>query len=387
MCVRALVVEQGFSRGALAAVRALAQAGWQVGVGAPDGRGLASSSRACARRHPVPAAHQDQPAFLAAVAQAVREGGYEVVFGAGEAEVLTLSEHREAVPAVVPHAGHQSVLEALDKARLAEAAVACGFRVPRSLAADTLSDETQPVVVKARMHARPGQAGAPPRIDTNVVFGATATRRRVGQIADLGGEAEVQEFLDGYLLAYSAVTAADGRQVAQSMQVASRVWPPGAGASCRAVSLPVDPELSGRAGALFAALGWFGLAELQFIVPADGIARLIDFNGRFYGSLALAVRAGANLPAAWAALATGRDVEPVTAGGGVRYSWWEGDLRRALVERRGGVARDVAGALRAGVGAVHSVGRWRDPAPALTQAQRLLADHRAHRHNGADRRP
>ena len=31
----------------------------------------------------MPAAHQDQPAFLAAVARAVREGGYEVVFGAG----------------------------------------------------------------------------------------------------------------------------------------------------------------------------------------------------------------------------------------------------------------------------------------------------------------
>jgi predicted ATP-grasp superfamily ATP-dependent carboligase len=386
--VRALVVEQGFSRGALAAVRALAQAGWQVGVGAPDGRGLASSSRACARRHPVPAAHQDQPAFLAAVARAVREGGYEVVFGAGEAEVLTLSEHRDAVAAVVPHAGHQVVLDALDKARLAEAAVAAGFRVPESLTPAALSDETLPVVVKARMHARPGQAGAPPRIDTNVVLGATATRRRVSQIAGLGGQAEVQEFLEGHLMAYAAVTGAGGRQVlAQSMQVASRVWPPGAGASCRAVSVPVDPELSGRAAALLAALGWFGLAELQFIVPVDGIPRLIDLNGRFYGSLALAVRAGANLPAVWAALATGRDVEPVTAASGVRYSWWEGDLRRALVERRGGLIRDLSGVLRAGVGAVHSVGRWRDPAPALTQAQRLFAEHRAYRRDSPEASP
>jgi predicted ATP-grasp superfamily ATP-dependent carboligase len=381
--VRALVVEQGFSRGALAAVRALAQAGWQVGVGAPDGRGLASSSRACARRHPVPAAHQDQPAFLAAVARAVAEEGYEVVFGAGEAEVLTLSEHRDAVPAVVPHANHRTVLDALDKARLAEAAVAVGFRVPRSLAADSLSDESRPVVVKARMHAQPGQAGAPPRIDTNVVVGAAATRRRVAEIAALGGEAQVQEFVDGHLMAYAVVTSTGGRKIAaQSMQVASRVWPPGAGASCRAVSVPVDPELAGRAAALLAGLGWFGLAELQFLVPADGIPRLIDLNGRFYGSLALAVRAGANLPAVWAALATGRldePVEPVTAATGVRYCWWEGDLRRAFLERRGGVARDVAGALGAGLGAVHSIATWRDPAPALTSARRLLAEHRAAR--------
>jgi predicted ATP-grasp superfamily ATP-dependent carboligase len=378
--MRALVVEQGFSRGALAAVRALAQAGWRVGVGSPDGRGLAAASRACARRHRVPAAHQDQPAFLAAVARAVAEGGYEVVFGAGEAEVLTLSEHRYAVPAVVPHAAHHRVLDALDKARLAEAAVAAGFRVPRSLAPDSLTDESRPVVVKARLHARPGQAGAPPRIDTTVVVGATATRRRVAEIADLGGEAEVQEFLDGRLTAYAAVTTAGGRQVvAQSMQVASRVWPPGAGASSRAVSVPVDPELSGRAANLLAALGWFGLAELQFLVPADGIPRLIDLNGRFYGSLALAVAAGANLPATWARLATGRDVAPVTAAAGVRYCWREGDLRRAVLERRGGLARDLASTVRAGAGAVHSIGRWRDPAPALVQGRRLLAEHRAAR--------
>jgi predicted ATP-grasp superfamily ATP-dependent carboligase len=213
------------------------------------------------------------------------------------------------------------------------------------------------------------------------VVGATATRRRVAEIATLGGEAEVQEFLDGHLMAYAAVTTAGGRQVAaQSMQVASRVWPPGAGASCRAVSVPVDPELAGRAAALLAALGWFGLAELQFLLPADGIPRLIDLNGRFYGSLALAVRAGANLPAVWAALATGRldePVEPVTAAAGVRYCWWEGDLRRAFLERRGGVVRDLTDAMYAGLGAVHSIASWRDPAPALTQARRLLAEHRS----------
>ncbi|MDQ1743035.1 MAG: hypothetical protein QOE23_1374 [Pseudonocardiales bacterium] len=376
--VRALVVEQGYSRGALAAVRALDQAGWQVGVGAPGGRGLAAASRSCARRHPVPAAHADQPAFLAAVARAVREGGYQVVFGAGEAEVLTLSEHRDAVPAVVPHADHAAVLNALDKARLAEAAVAAGFEVPRVLSPGTLTDESRPVVVKARLHARPGHAGSPPRIDTTVVVGATATRRRVAEIAALGGEAQVQEFVAGRLVAYAAVTTADGRVVAQSLQVASRVWPPGAGASCRAVSVPVEAGLAERAVALLAALGWFGLAELQFLVPEDGRPRLIDLNGRFYGSLALAVAAGANLPAAWAALATGRlaasEPAPVTAAAGVRYCWWEGELRRAVRERRGGLVRDLAGALGAGIGAVHSIGRWRDPAPAVVQLRRLLAD-------------
>ncbi|HEX8768752.1 MAG TPA: hypothetical protein VF714_10295, partial [Jatrophihabitans sp.] len=59
-------------------------------------------------------------------------------------------------------------------------------------------------------------------------------------------------------------------------------------------------------------------------------------------------------------------------------------LRRAVRERRGGLARDVAGTLRAGAGAVHSIGRWRDPAPALVQARRLLADGLGARRRGLE---
>lgn len=162
----ALVVEQGFSRGTLTVVRALASAGWRVGVGTPGGSGLASSSRHCTPRQVVPATHEDPGAFLAAVASAGRRGRCEVVFGGGEAEVLALSEHRSAISAVVPHAGHDVVLSALDEARLAAAGAAAGFAVPVALELSGIGDD-RPVVVKARLQAgalrrRPGsiQPGA-----------------------------------------------------------------------------------------------------------------------------------------------------------------------------------------------------------------------------------
>ncbi|WNB85827.1 hypothetical protein [Cellulomonas sp. ATA003] len=49
---------------------------------------------------------------------------------------------------------------------------------------------------------------------------------------------------------------------------------------------------------------------------------------------------------------------------GVRYSWIAGDLRRAGVERRGGLAADVRETLRWARGARHSVWDPRDPGPA-----------------------
>jgi hypothetical protein len=113
-------------------------------------------------------------------------------------------------------------------------------------------------------------------------------------------------------------------------------------------------------------MGWFGLAELQFLAPVDSPPRVIDLNGRFYGSLALAVAAGANLPHTWAALATGRDARPVRARAGVRYQWLHGDLRLAAACPWPQKGRELLSTLAGAAGAVHSVGRTRDPRPGLT---------------------
>ena len=80
---RALVVEQGWSRGALAAVRALSAAGWRVGVAAPQPRGLALASRSCHARHLVAPLQPSVDTFVASVAAVAEHGRYDVVFGGG----------------------------------------------------------------------------------------------------------------------------------------------------------------------------------------------------------------------------------------------------------------------------------------------------------------
>jgi predicted ATP-grasp superfamily ATP-dependent carboligase len=366
--VRALIVEQGWSRGALAAVRALAQAGWTVGVAAPDTRGLARWSRQRARAHLVRPLQPSVDAFIDSVTDAVRSGGYDVVFGAGEAELLALSGRRDALGAVFPHSAHEAVLRAVDKAELVRAAEAVGIAVPEEVEAEALPDESTPVVVKARLHARPDLPGAPPRIDSTVVVGRTAVVRRVAEIRALGGDPQVQAFATGALTAYAAVRGPQG-VVADSWQRAARIWPPGAGASCRAVTIEADADLTARAEALLEHLDWFGLAELQFLVGEDGVPRLIDLNGRFYGSLSLAVAAGANLPAAWADLALGRAPTSgrVRARPGVHYHWGTADLRRAVRERRGGLLPDLASTAAYAMRARHSVLDPADPGPAVAR--------------------
>lgn len=363
--MRALIVGPAAARGAIAAARALQGSGWIVGIGSPT-RGPVAGTRSAQRVHQVPPPH-DAKRFLKAVNGAIHAGGYEVIFGSGDAEVLTLSAMRKGVHGIFPYPQHERLLEVLDKSRLAAAARAAGLSTPTAIeaTADALSEARYPVIVKPRLHWSPENGGAPVRIEAEIATSTEDALRIVRSLLERGGAPFVQEILSGDLLAYTVLVGHGSEVIMDVQQRANRLWPPGSGVSVRARTEPVDPWLREQVGRLLRHCEWFGLAQLQFIASADGAVHLIDLNGRFYGSLALALAAGSDLVSGWANLATGRPVEVAKARVGTRYQWLEGDVRRAVVERRGGLTEDLASCLRYAHGAVHSVWNIRDPGPAL----------------------
>jgi predicted ATP-grasp superfamily ATP-dependent carboligase len=121
-----------------------------------------------------------------------------------------------------------------------------------------------------------------------------------------------------------------------------------------------DPELSRGVRALVRDLGWFGLAQIEFVRDARGIAHITDFNGRFYGSMALATGAGANLPALWANHALGgSDALTCPPKRGAGFQWLNRDLAAAYAQG----PRELLGALTVAPFAAHSMWSPRDPAP------------------------
>ena len=372
--MRALLIEEGWSRAALAAARALGRAGWTVGVGSPV-PSLACRSRWVKDWHEVPLPEAGMTGFLSATARAVESGRYSVVFGVGDAEVLALSLGRDELDAVVPYAPHDTVLQAFDKLTLARIAESIGLATPRTYSAtdDAVARLKGAAIMKARHHWVPGSQAAPPRQRTRVVFGPAGAKRRADEVRSLGGEPILQELIQGDLIAVAALCDREAEVVAMIQQRAERMWPPQIGISTRARSQPLDQELAAGVSRLLRELGWFGLAEIQFLVPADGRPRVIDFNGRPYGSMSLALAAGTNLQAMWASMALGLPAGPVKeARPGVRYHWLEGDLRRCRVEGRpGGMWKDLFQSLAWAPGAVHSIWDPRDPLPGFRHATRL----------------
>lgn len=337
--MRALVLDPGGSRSALAGCRALGQAGWAVGVASPAA-GFAERSRFVQATVRVPPA--TSPGFIGALASVA--AAYDVIVPAGDAELFAVSAGRDALPpGRLRYGSHEVVARALDKHALADAARSCAVAVPESRPAASAGVDDLPVVVKGRSHVQHRRE--------------TVVARTAAELSDarraLGDDALAQEFVDGPLVAMSVVADASCQVVARVQQRALAVWPVPAGVSTRAVTEAVDLSLAAAVDRVVAALAWQGLAQFQFVVGRDGVPRLIDCNGRLYGSLSLAVAAGVNLPAVWLGGASGATATP-----GVRYQWLEGDLRRT--------PSSALSSLAWGMGAQHSVMSLRDPRPALT---------------------
>jgi predicted ATP-grasp superfamily ATP-dependent carboligase len=73
------------------------------------------------------------------------------------------------------------------------------------------------------------------------------------------------------------------------------------GASSFRESVPLDPLLFDYSVRLLAALDWTGLAMVEFKLGPQG-PRLMEINGRIWGSLPLAVKSGMDFPARMAEL-------------------------------------------------------------------------------------
>jgi predicted ATP-grasp superfamily ATP-dependent carboligase len=379
--MKALIVGDADLRGTIASVRALARGGWSVGIGSPR-RGHATASRFCSAWHFVPLLGPSKEHFAQAINEAAPEGGYDLAFGGGDAEVLALSEVRNDLHLNIPYANHDSVRRAMDKVELYRAAEHVGIKTPHTAVAteEAIAQVRDRVIVKPRLHWSPGHWASPSRLEATVVHTAHEAERQVQRLTNAGGTALLQEFVEGQLMAYVALTSKTSDVVAGFMQAATAKWPLQAGIFTRGVTVAPSEKLTMQVSQLLAELGWFGMTQLQFIQPANGDPYLIDFNGRFYMSLSLPVEAGLNLPVMWASLATSTQPlsRPPSLEIGLEYQWLELDLRRALVERRGGMMKDLVDTLSFARRATHTMCTRDDLGPAIDYLFRLCvrASHR-----------
>ena len=328
----------GQARSTLAAVRALAAAGYRPVVTTSGERSLAGSSRFCARTVEVPRA--GEPGYATALQKQLARG-YLTLLPASDAALIALD---------VPAAG------LVDKVVLSREADRAGILTPQSVVVNT-TDE----LVEAA-----GTIGFPVVVKPSVkhTIAAHHSARRVLSAADLQGiEVDgpllVQPYVDEPLRAVCGLMW-QGRLVAAVHQRYRRTWPDDCGTASAAETTGPDMILEERLASLLR--DHEGIFQAQFAGTY-----LLDLNPRVYGSLPLAVAAGANLPALVCDLIRGREPHMVRAREGVFYRWIEGDIRHAIkaVRKKEASALDALKMLSPHRGTAHSTESLTDPRPVL----------------------
>jgi predicted ATP-grasp superfamily ATP-dependent carboligase len=160
-----------------------------------------------------------------------------------------------------------------------------------------------------------------------------------------------------------------------------REKPPSGGVSVLSESADVDSRMKDMAARLLSASHWMGVAMIEYRVTPDGTPYLMEVNGRFWGSLQLAIDSGVDFPWLLHRLVSGAATEgPANYRRGRRLRWLLGDVDNLILQLRsgetgrGGKARAAARFLASFVdlSCRQEVFRWSDPVPGLREARHWI---------------
>lgn len=341
MTRHSILVTDGEQRSSLAVVRSLGRYGHRVLVSAHRRGSLAGASRYAARELIVPSPLDDNEAFVRETVELCKRENIRAVIPTTDTALLALLPARDRLaPAVLPVGSEDAYRAASDKAHLLEVAPQFGIAIPRQAIVSSASESATvnldfPVVIKP----------------SRSVSDESSQIRRLGTVRYATDRTELEQVLNSVskesypLLVQERIVGPglgvflllwQGAEVAAFSHRRLREKPPGGGVSVYSESIALDPGLAARSRALLSHLGFEGVAMVEYKVRRDtGVPYLMEVNGRFWGSLQLAIDAGVDFPQLLVSAAVDGQVPTrPTATPGVRLRWWWGDFDHLLARFR-----------------------------------------------------
>ena len=258
-----------------------------------------------------------------------------------DASATALLPAAEALGARIPFPPKDVWEEVTDKGRLMTVAAELGVPVPRQAVANDAGEAR--MMVRELAH----EVGFPLILKPHrsvVLSGGRLVKLGVGVVADettadraraaLPAEAYpllLQQRIEGPGLGGFFLARA-GEVLAHFSHQRLREKPPTGGVSVLCESAPLRDDVRRHSEALLRHFSWTGVAMVEFKEDArTGTPYLMEINGRFWGSLQLAIDAGVDFPTLLVRMALGEKVAPVTSyREGIRSRWLLGDLDHLL---------------------------------------------------------
>jgi predicted ATP-grasp superfamily ATP-dependent carboligase len=331
-----VLITDGNTRSALAATRSLGKRGLHVVVGGETKRTLAGSSHYCSETITYAPPSENPGAFILSLKSECSQRGISVIFPMTEISTSTVLRHRDQLEQFkLPFAKFDAFEAVSNKWNLLELAKRLNVCIPethfvRDICAldDILPDVKFPAVLKPHRSM----------IYSHGAWIASCVQyaNSVRELREIVGRNDyfnqhpflIQELISGQGQGIFALYD-HGDPLAFFAHRRLREKPPSGGVSVLSESIAVDPIQREMAHSILRAVGWHGVAMVEFKVTPDGTPYLIEVNGRFWGSLQLAIDAGVDFPWLLYQLAVESLVDPVNGYAiGVKWRWLLGDFTR-----------------------------------------------------------
>jgi predicted ATP-grasp superfamily ATP-dependent carboligase len=330
-------------RAGLAIIRSLGCAGHTVYACSNHPAPIGGASRYVRATLPVVDGLRDPARLAEQVRALIPAYGIDTLIPVSEASLLAMLPYRDALPGVcVPFPDVATFRRICDKSAVLEEARHVGIATPEQTVLATANDAftvdpdalAYPLVVKPARSVG-GAEGNQAKFLVRYAEHASALRTILANTDPRAYPLLLQQRIVGPGIGIF-VLLWDGQVMATFAHRRIREHPPAGGVSVYSESVPMDQSLLNKSIRLLQAFNWRGVAMVECKVDqATGTPYLMEVNGRFWGSLQLAIAAGVDFPAVLLRAAHGGVDQPVTNySAGVRNRWVWGDVNHLVTRLR-----------------------------------------------------
>ena len=337
-----------YSTRTLACVRSWGKKGIPFAVGGETRWDMSLLSRYSRETFIYTSPKRDLSKFIQEVNQNCRKFGADSVFPTSEAAIMACSRYRNELACIPIVPREQEIQAAFSKVNTLKVAQSLGIAIPKTIfvtdshlqGLDAIALNF-PVAIKSESSEVLGRNTTRTSSKTAVVFSNSELEDECMSRLAIGQCVLVQEFIDGYGVGISGLFD-EGRPVALIGHRRLRESTPWGGPSALAETIEIDSQLLNATTSLMKQLAFNGPAMVEYKIDhRSGQPYLMEINGRFWGSVLLAIAAGQDLPYLYWKMLNGMEIRPEekTYRVGVRGRYLVGDTKCLFLSLKGAPKR------------------------------------------------
>ncbi|PVV22228.1 MAG: hypothetical protein B6D78_05815 [gamma proteobacterium symbiont of Ctena orbiculata] len=338
--IKNILVTDGNSRAALAVTRSLGSKGYKVFVADSAETSLASNSKYCSQAVVYPDPVNNLNEFCSSIKKIVNEFNIDLIIPVTDVCVFPISKlfKDNEINCITPIASDETVSLAANKSKLIKVAEELGINVPNSQIIESkndisidYADITYPIVIK------PSRSRV--MIDGKWHFTSVTYAKTEEELATIlnNTHQEIYPIILQERVLGNGVGAfycyKHGKCIAKFAHKRIREKPPSGGVSVLRESVEIDPLIDKHSQLLLSHLNWHGVAMVEYKKDVNrGIPYFMEINGRFWGSLQLAIDAGVDFPDHLVSISKNIEISDAqTYKVGIKTRWLWGDIDLLLM--------------------------------------------------------